>query len=124
MGPRAAQRMADRAERRIGLPLGSFDMVRIAEALPDHPALLVVHDRHDAETPAAGSEALAAAWPGADLLLTEGLGHRRVLWEDAVVERVSGFVAAAAVQRPVRTLSRSSRPPAAAGRDASPRARW
>ena len=105
MGPRAAQRMADRAERRIGLPLGSFDMVRIAEALPDHPALLVVHDRHDVETPAAGSEALAAAWPGADLLLTEGLGHRRVLWEDAVVERVSGFVAAAAEQRPVRTLS-------------------
>ena len=105
IGPRAAQRMAERAERHIGLPLGRFDMVRIAETLPTHPALLVVHDRHDAETPAAGSEALAAAWPGADLLLTEGLGHRRVLWEDAVVERVIGFVTAAAEQRPMRTLS-------------------
>lgn len=104
MGPRAAQHMADRAERRIGLPLGTFDMVRIAESLPAHPSLLVVHDRHDVETPSAGSEALAAAWPGAELLLTDGLGHRRVLWEDAVVERVSGFVAEAA-QRRVRPLS-------------------
>ena len=108
MGPRAAQHMADRAEHRIGLPLGTFDMVRIAEALPAHPSLLVVHDRHDVETPAAGSEALAAAWPGAELLLTEGLGHRRVLWEAAVVERVSGFVAEAAQGR-VRTLSRPAR---------------
>jgi pimeloyl-ACP methyl ester carboxylesterase len=96
VGPRSAQRMMARAERRIGLPLEQFDLLRVARDLPAHPPLLVVHDRHDPETPVAGSVALAAAWPGADLLVTEGLGHRSVLWDGAVVERVSGFVTAAA----------------------------
>ena len=91
VGPRSGRRMLERAERRIGLPLERFDMVRMARTLPAHPPLLVVHDRHDPETPATGSVALAAAWPGADLLLTEGLGHRRLLWEGTVVERVAGL---------------------------------
>jgi pimeloyl-ACP methyl ester carboxylesterase len=56
-----------------------------------HPPLLLVHDRDDVETPARGSQSLASAWPGADLLLTEGLGHRRVLWDPAVVERTVAF---------------------------------
>ncbi|HET6692926.1 MAG TPA: alpha/beta fold hydrolase [Pedococcus sp.] len=111
VGPRSGRRMLERAERRIGLPLERFDMVRMARTLPAHPPLLVVHDRHDPETPATGSVALAAAWPGADLLLTEGLGHRRLLWEGTVVERVAGFVAATRRTRPTAApeVSRSSR---------------
>ena len=106
VGPRSAQRMLARAERRIGLPLGHFDMVQVARSLEPRPPLLLVHDRHDPETPAEGSVALAAAWPGADLVLTEGLGHRRVLWDPATVERVTAFVREAAalprVSRPCR----------------------
>ena len=106
VGPHSAQRMLERAERRIGLPLEQFDMVRVARSLEPRPPLLLVHDRHDPETPAEGSVALAAAWPGADLVLTEGLGHRRVLWDAATVERVTAFVREAAalpgVSRPCR----------------------
>ena len=37
VGPRSGRRMLERAERRIGLPLERFDMVRMARTLPAHP---------------------------------------------------------------------------------------
>jgi pimeloyl-ACP methyl ester carboxylesterase len=96
VGPESSQRMMERAQRRIGLPLADFDMVAIARGIPNHPPLLVVHDRRDPETPSGGSVALTDAWPGSELELTDGLGHRRVIWEPAVVARVTGFVTATA----------------------------
>jgi len=39
----------------------------------------VLHDRRDAEVPFAHGAALAAAWPGAALRPSDGLGHRRIL---------------------------------------------
>lgn len=47
---------------------------------------LVIHDASDREVPVAHGEAYAAAWPGARLLRTEGLGHRRILRDPGVIE--------------------------------------
>ena len=55
--------------------------------------LLVIHDRDDDETLWEGGARLAALWPGAQLVTTEGLGHRRVLRDVAVVERAARFTA-------------------------------
>jgi pimeloyl-ACP methyl ester carboxylesterase len=55
-------------------------------------ALLVVHDRDDREVPFVHGERLAAAWREASLHATEGLGHRRVLRDPAVVDQVVEFV--------------------------------
>jgi len=55
--------------------------------------LLVIHDRDDEETYWSEGSALAAAWPGARMLTTEGLGHRRILREAGVVEAATKFVA-------------------------------
>jgi pimeloyl-ACP methyl ester carboxylesterase len=41
--------------------------------------MLVIHDRDDREVPYAEGVATAATWPGARMLTTGGLGHRRVL---------------------------------------------
>jgi len=41
--------------------------------------LFVIHDRGDAEIPWQHGMAITRAWRGADLLMTEGLGHRRIL---------------------------------------------
>jgi pimeloyl-ACP methyl ester carboxylesterase len=57
--------------------------------------LLVVHDRRDRETPYPDAVDLAESWPGAVLLSTSGLGHRRVLTDPDVVRAVTDFVAAA-----------------------------
>jgi len=48
-------------------------------------ALLVVHDRADREVPYHHGVRLAATWPNATLRTTEGLGHRRILRDPAVI---------------------------------------
>lgn len=55
--------------------------------------LLVIHDRDDRDTLWSEGAALAEAWPGARIMTTEGLGHRRILREPAVVDAAAGFVA-------------------------------
>lgn len=62
--------------------------------------LLVVHDVDDREITPAGSEALVAAWPGATLRRTVGLGHRRILRDADVTAEVAHFVAAGAAPHP------------------------
>jgi pimeloyl-ACP methyl ester carboxylesterase len=54
----------------------------------------VIHDRDDAEVPVANGEAIAAAWPGAQLVTTGGLGHTRIVHDPQVVARAVAFVTA------------------------------
>ncbi len=54
--------------------------------------LLLVHDRGDKEVPFDRGEAIAAAWPGAELVATEGLGHRRILQDASVIAKVVDHV--------------------------------
>ena len=104
VGSRSQQVMVRRAERRVGTPVAKLDLLRMAAAHPSLPHLLVVHDRGDQEAPLAGGVAVTKAWHDARLVVTEGLGHRRVLWNPNVVERVTSFAAEAAAR--VRRSSR------------------
>lgn len=75
------------APRALDLPAMSGDM---------RTPLLVVHDRADPEVPWSDGAAIAAAWPGARLMTTEGLGHVRILRDPAVTAEAARFVAAPA----------------------------
>ena len=77
-------------ERRVGVPREELDVPSLAGAFRT-PAL-VVHDRADGEVPFADGAAIAAAWPGARFLATEGLGHRRILRDAAVAAEAASFV--------------------------------
>ncbi|MBK9036816.1 MAG: alpha/beta fold hydrolase [Myxococcales bacterium] len=57
--------------------------------------LLVVHDRGDREVGHDDGAAAARRWPGAALVTTVGLGHRRILDDAHVVALVRDFVAGA-----------------------------
>ncbi len=79
-----------RLERRFGATLEDFD-------LPGHVArtatpLLVFHDRNDREVPWTDGLAVARSAPGAALVSTEGLGHRRILRDESVVASTAAFV--------------------------------
>ena len=52
---------------------------------------LIVHDRDDREVPWRQGEMIAGAWPGAQWLVTRGLGHRRILRDAATVTAVVDF---------------------------------
>ena len=90
-GERIRSRLVRRIERRVGMPLSAFDVPALAGTMAT-PPLLLVHDRQDAETGWSDSDAIARAWPGARLVTTSGLGHRRILRAPAVVAEVTGFV--------------------------------
>lgn len=77
----------------LGEPIHHFDLAPLG-ADGELPETLVVHDRRDKETPFEVGERLAASWPTARLLATDGLGHQRILVDDDVVARVVEHVTA------------------------------
>ena len=82
--------MRERSERWLGASWEDFDVPTLArsQAVP----LLVFHDRDDAEVPWSDGAAIAHAWPGARLVTTAGLGHRRILRDERVVSQAVSFV--------------------------------
>jgi pimeloyl-ACP methyl ester carboxylesterase len=113
-GERVRTRLADRIERRVGMPLSAFDVPAMAGEIAT-PPLLLVHDRQDAETGWSDSAAIAHSWPHARLVTTSGLGHRRILRAPAVVTEVVEFVAAA----PAGQSRNGSQPAAQRSREAA-----
>lgn len=55
--------------------------------------LLAIHDRDDREVSLEEVERLTRVWPDARLVVTEGLGHRRILRDPDVVRQVVEFAA-------------------------------
>jgi pimeloyl-ACP methyl ester carboxylesterase len=93
IGPKVRALMPRRIERIVRLPLSHFDIVSRAAESEDLPPALVVHDSGDRTVPFDLGVLVAAAWPGGQLLRTDGLGHRRILADRTVIESVTGFVA-------------------------------
>jgi pimeloyl-ACP methyl ester carboxylesterase len=53
---------------------------------------LLFHDRNDRKVSPNESEAIATAWPQAELVLTSGLGHERILQDTTVIEQTVKFM--------------------------------
>lgn len=94
MGPRTAAGMVRRIERTADVRLAEFEMDTMVTSLEDAPAALLVHDRDDPETLATSTERIAGLWPGAELRLTDGLGHHHVIWDDGNVAAGVEFLSA------------------------------
>jgi len=75
----------------VGVPVADFD-IRVQAAYVDPVPTLVVHDRQDRQTAYSSSVELADALPHARLVTTDGLGHRRILRDPAVVAEVVEFL--------------------------------
>ena len=99
VGPAAMAGMRQRSESRLRFRWSDLNVPRMAAAF-DVP-LLIVHDRGDATVPWEEGSAIAAAWPGAELVTTTGLGHREVVRDPGVVKRVVEFVSEGAGSTPL-----------------------
>ena len=88
-GERTKRRFLDRLEHLAGRPLSDFGLTTLSGTAPP---TLIVHDRDDKEVPYTDGAGLAEAWPTAELVTTEGLGHQRILRDPAVVERLTRFL--------------------------------
>ena len=89
--PDVLGRMKQSIERRFGSPWDDFDVLRAARKMT--APLLVFHDRDDRDVAWTDGEAIAVAWPGAELVSTAGLGHRRIAHDPEVVARAVAFLA-------------------------------
>lgn len=52
---------------------------------------LIIHDVQDIDVHYEQAEALHANWKGSELMLTEGLGHRRILSDETVIQKILEF---------------------------------
>jgi pimeloyl-ACP methyl ester carboxylesterase len=80
-----------RLGKRFGVPVEDVRAEKLASTM--NGPLLVVHDENDRDVPLACGEAIANAWPGAEILRTKGLGHRRILHDPATLRTIVRFVA-------------------------------
>jgi pimeloyl-ACP methyl ester carboxylesterase len=77
-------------EERYGLRWSELELSRLAPRLGARA--LVIHDRSDRVVPWKQGEQLARHWQGARLISTEGLGHRRILQDEAVTQAAADFL--------------------------------
>jgi pimeloyl-ACP methyl ester carboxylesterase len=82
--------MQYRLEQHIGLRWEEIEPLTLAPQLTQ-PALFI-HDESDRDVPFGNSSLASGAWPGAKLLSTHGLGHRRILQAEEVVARTVMFL--------------------------------
>jgi pimeloyl-ACP methyl ester carboxylesterase len=85
------RRFIEYTERRFGFRWDELEVPAMAARVAT-PPILVVHDRNDNETSWAEGKSVAEAWPKSVMHSTEGLGHRRVLRDPAVIDLVTGFI--------------------------------
>lgn len=78
-------------EERYGVLWEDLELARIAPRLGAQA--LVMHDRDDRMMPWTHGATVARLWPGARLLSTDGLGHRRILADESVTRAAADFVA-------------------------------
>lgn len=78
-------------EEDVGRPVDWFDLRRAAPAMT--AKALILHSLDDDACDYTGAQELAELWPGAELALTDGLGHRMIAQDPSVVERIVDFVA-------------------------------
>ena len=77
-------------QRHAGEPVEGIDIAALGGGV--RGAALVVHDRDDPVIPFADGERIARTLQG-ELMETRGLGHRNVLREPSVLDRIAIFLA-------------------------------
>lgn len=90
ISPSIREAMEHNLERRFGFQVDDFDVPRVARSMS--APLLIFHDREDSEVPWSDGDAIAKAWPKAELVTTAGLGHRRIVYDPGVVSRAVSFL--------------------------------
>ncbi len=87
---RVRRAMQWRFEQRYGVAWEEFELPHSVATI-NAPALFI-HDSDDRETGLSGSIAMASAWPDARLRTTRGLGHRRILRDQSVIQNTVDFL--------------------------------
>jgi pimeloyl-ACP methyl ester carboxylesterase len=79
-----------------GKPFDEYTALHFIKHLPAPIDLLLIHDADDREVALQHAEALVKIYPSARLIRTQGLGHTRILKDNAVIQAAVTFITAGA----------------------------
>jgi pimeloyl-ACP methyl ester carboxylesterase len=79
-----------------GKPFDEYTALHFIKHLPTPIDLLLIHDADDKEVELKHAEALVKIYPHARLIRTEGLGHTRILKDNAVIRASVTFISSGA----------------------------
>ena len=92
LNPSIAEKMKDRFEKKFGEPLHNYDAARAA--LEVNIPTLVIHDIDDFEVPIQCGLAIHKNLKQGDFFQTKRLGHRKILGDDKVIEKIISYIQA------------------------------
>lgn len=92
LSDKGSERMLRYLGRIANKPADEVRVLPQLQAAKNLPPALIVVDTKDKEVDFRDGIALAEAWPTHQLVISEGLGHRRILKDDNTVQTVIDFV--------------------------------
>ena len=78
----------------LGKPFEAFSALHTGQHLSKKTEVLLIHDEHDREVPIRHAERFGQTYPQATLIRTKGLGHIRILKDEAVIQKTLAFISA------------------------------
>ncbi|TAJ84257.1 alpha/beta fold hydrolase [Reyranella sp.] len=90
LSKRGARAFIASVEKHVGRPAADFDVRHIVGKV--NLPVLMIHDQTDRQVPVAEAARSAHMLPDAELIVTRGLGHNRLLADPAVVTAIVDFV--------------------------------
>lgn len=89
-GPKVAARILKYLEKRYALKMKDVSTTTLSQK--HNPPGLVIHDQHDQDVPVLNAREINQAWPASEIIISEGLGHRRILMEAQINQRIYEFL--------------------------------
>ncbi|NJM80288.1 MAG: alpha/beta hydrolase [Flavobacterium sp.] len=89
--PIIATRMRNSFEKKNNLDMESFSASIAAKQVKDIPTL-IIHDKNDEDVPYSASQNIHKNLTGSKLILTEGLGHRKILGDKETINKIAEFL--------------------------------
>lgn len=77
-------------ERKYNDKMTNYDVAD--QALKVNVPVLIIHDKNDKDVPFTAAEAISKNLQNNELLITTGLGHRKILGDENVIEKIVQFV--------------------------------
>ncbi|MBW3519625.1 alpha/beta hydrolase [Flavobacterium sp. NKUCC04_CG] len=90
LSPQIAPMMQSRFEKHFNQTMESF-CVHQAAAHIDIP-VLVIHDENDLDVPVTAAQRIYENLKNGEIMITKNLGHRKILGDKTVIERIKTFI--------------------------------
>jgi pimeloyl-ACP methyl ester carboxylesterase len=85
-----ADKLKDKFEKKLGDKLANFDVFEAAKST--EIPVFVIHDKQDRDVPVSCAENIHKHLPIGKIMITDGLGHRKILGDKVVISNIIDFI--------------------------------